>query len=113
MNVIIEESERGFLYKNGVYQRMLESGKHHIWPLFGETLQRVKIEDKLDFSCLNLSVLKKDALFTKSVAIVEVPDANLAIHFVDGLISGVLKPGIHAYCAPPEIEDMFHLSFSC
>jgi len=97
MKIIINENERGFLYKNGVYQRMLEPGKQKIWPLFGETFVKVKVDSKLDFPEMNLTVLREDAAFEKSVAVIEVPDDKLAIHFVDGRISDVLKPGTYTF----------------
>jgi regulator of protease activity HflC (stomatin/prohibitin superfamily) len=94
---IITENERGFLYKDGVYQRMLAPGKHRICPLFGESLVRIKADGRLDFPEMNLPILRKDTEFEKNMAIIDVPDDRLALHFVDGRIADVLKPGTHVF----------------
>lgn len=97
MRIIISENERGLLYRNGIFQRLLAPGQRRIWPIFGESLIKLKADGKLDFPEMNLSVLRNDAEFEKSVAIVEVPDDRLAVHFVDGRILDVLMPGTHVY----------------
>jgi hypothetical protein len=97
MKIIINENERGFLYKNGVYQRMLEPGKQRVWSLFGEHHVVVNADGRLDFPEMNLNVLRKDAAFEKNVEVVEVPDDRLAVHFIDGRVSGALKPGTYAF----------------
>ncbi|MDR2695359.1 MAG: slipin family protein [Deltaproteobacteria bacterium] len=94
---IITENERGFLYKDGVYQRMLAPGKHRLCPFFGESFVRINADGRLHFPEMNLPVLRKDAEFEKSVAIIEVPDDRLAAHFVDGRILDILKPGEYAF----------------
>ena len=97
MKITIKENERAFLYKNGAYQRILEPGKQRVWSLFGEDFVRVKADGKLDFPEMNLSVLQKDSEFVKNVVVIEVPNDRLAVHFVDGRISDVLKPGTYAF----------------
>jgi hypothetical protein len=97
MRIIINENERGFLYKNGVYKRMLGPGRQRIWLFLGERLVKFNVDGILDFPEMNLPVLRKDAEFEKSVAIIEVPDDRLAAHFVDGRISDVLKPGTYVF----------------
>jgi len=97
MKIIITENERGFLYKNGVFKRLLEPGRHWVWPAFSEKCVKVNIDEKIDFPDMNLSVLQKDAAFERSAAVIEVPDDRLAVHFIDGRVADVLKPGKHAY----------------
>ena len=97
MKVIIKENERAFLYKNGVYQRILAPGKHRIWQLFGETIVISNATSRIYFSEFNLPVLQQDSEFTENTAVVDVPDDKLALHFVDGRISSVLKPGSYAF----------------
>lgn len=97
MNMIIKDNERAFLFKNGVYQKMLRPGKQRVRSIFGETAAKVTAEDQLDFPGLNLPVLRQDAEVEKSIAVIEVPDEKLAVHFVDGRVAGVLKPGTYAF----------------
>ncbi len=97
MRFIIKDNERAFLYKNGIFARMLMPGKQTAWEFLGETAAKVTAEGRLDFPGMNLPILLKDAEFSKSIAIVEVPDDKLAVHFVDGRITQVLKPGTYAF----------------
>ena len=99
MKQIIQDNERGFLYKNGVYQRMLTPGRHRIWPVFGESCTVVTADGCLDAAGmhLNLPVLLKDAVFAESVTIMEVPDDRLAVYFVNGRVAGALKPGRYVF----------------
>jgi regulator of protease activity HflC (stomatin/prohibitin superfamily) len=97
MKLIIKDHERAFLYKNGVFKKMLPPGKHTVWSFLGETTVKVTAEEKLGLPDMNLPVLLRDAEFEKSVAVADVPDDNLAVHFVDGRVNGVLEPGIHAF----------------
>ena len=97
MRIIIKETERGFLYKNGVFKRMLTPGKHWVWRLFGESYLRFTADGLLDFPGMSLPVLLRDSDFEKSVAMVDVPDDKLAVHFIDGHISDVLLPGKYAF----------------
>jgi regulator of protease activity HflC (stomatin/prohibitin superfamily) len=97
MNIIVKDNERGLLYKNGVFARMLLPGKHTVWTFLGEATQKVRAEGKLEFPDMNLPALLRDAEFEKSVAVVEVPDDRLAVHFVDGRITEALKPGKYAF----------------
>ncbi|MDR3296367.1 MAG: slipin family protein, partial [Clostridiales Family XIII bacterium] len=97
MKMIISDNERAFLYKNGVFKKLLLPGKHSIQAIFGESAVKLPAEGKLDFSGMNLPVLQKDDEFEKSVAVAEVPDDRIAVHFVDGRIAGTLKPGTHVF----------------
>jgi hypothetical protein len=97
MRVFFNENQRGFLYKYGVYKKMLEPGKHSVRSLLGEYYTAVDIEERLDFPGMNLPVLRKDTAFEKSVVVIEVPDDKLAVHFVDGRICDVLTPGTYVY----------------
>ena len=97
MKLIINENERGFLYKNGVYQRILKPGKQRALTFLGETIVKVKADGKLDFPEMNLSILRKDSDFEENAVVIDVPDDRLAVHFIDGRISDVLKPGTYAF----------------
>jgi regulator of protease activity HflC (stomatin/prohibitin superfamily) len=97
MRIIISENERGLLYKNGIYQRLLKPGPHRIWPLFGESFVRLNADGLLNFPGMNLPVLRQDQELEESIAVIDVPDDHLAVHFIDGHIGAVLRPGIHAF----------------
>ena len=97
MTAYIKDNEIGILFKDGKYKRILNPGKQKIWSLFGESYIRLKADGILEFPNMVLPVLQKDAEFAKNAVVVEVPDDRIAIHFIDGRISDVLKPGAYAY----------------
>lgn len=97
MKIIINENERGMLFKNGVYQKILGPGKQKIKVWKGETVEVVDAKGGIFFVDMNLPVLMKDKEFKDNVAYIEVPDDKLAIRFVDGRISRVLSAGEYAY----------------
>lgn len=97
MKMIIKDNERAFLFKNGVYKRMLGPGKQRVWRLLGEKAIKVTAEREVAFQDMNLPVLRKDAEFEKSIAYIEVPDDKLAVHFEDGRVTAVLRPGAYAF----------------
>ncbi len=97
MKLIIRDGERAFLYRNGVFVRMLTPGRRTVWSLFGQTAVKISARGRLDFPGMNLPVLRRDASVEKALAVVEVPDDKLAVHFVDGRIVQALKPGTYAF----------------
>ena len=97
MKMIIKDNERAFLYKNGIFKKMLEPGKQTVWTFLGETAQKFTAEGRLNLSDMNLPVLYGDNEVQKSIAVIEVPDDRLAIRFVDGRITEVLTPGTYAF----------------
>ena len=97
MRIIISENERAFLYKDGIFKKMLEPGKCTVHTFLGETSVKLTAEGKLDFPGMNLPVLRKDSDFEKSIAVVDVPDGCLAIRFAEGRITEALRPGTYAY----------------
>ena len=97
MKIIIKDNERAFLFKNGIFKKMLQPGKNKLSTFFDETVVKVIAEGKVDFPDVNLTTLRKDPEVAKNIAVIDVPDEKLAVHFIDGRIAGVLKPGIYAF----------------
>ena len=97
MRKIISEEYRAFVYKNGIFKKMLGPGKCFINEFFGETMIKVRAENRLNFPGMNLPLLLKNADVANSLAVIDVPDEQLAVRFVDGRITDVLKPGTYAY----------------
>lgn len=97
MKMILKDNERAYLFKNGVYKRLLGPGKVIIRTIFGENAVKVAAEGPVILQGATLPVLLQDAEFTKNVAYIEVPDDNLAVRRVDGRINEVLRPGTYAF----------------
>jgi regulator of protease activity HflC (stomatin/prohibitin superfamily) len=92
---IIDENQRGFLFNNGKYQKMLATGKYY---LFGDReIEIVFIDQPLNLARIPLEALLADKAVADSVNVVEVGDEELCLHFINGKFSSVLRHGKHAF----------------
>ena len=96
MKLIIQENKRGFLFKDGVYKKLLMPGKHRIKSLFGETYTLVDVSDPIHVLGADITVLLKDKTFASMVSTIEVPSGYFAIHMEDSRIVKTLPTG--SYC---------------
>ncbi len=97
MQYIIKETERGFLFKKGQFERMLEPGIHRV---FGRSECRIlplnePLTDAFDEAMLTR--LLKDETFRRSVDVCEVGNAQLALHERDGRFVNALETGRHIF----------------
>ncbi|MCL1873746.1 MAG: slipin family protein [Clostridiales bacterium] len=97
MKIIIKENVRGFLFKNGVYRKMLFPGKHNIKKFLGETFALVDVSKPVEPANVDIAVLLRDQEFADSVTRIDVPNGHIAIHMEDKRIVGTLKPGTYCY----------------
>lgn len=93
--VVINENQRGFLFKDGKYQKMLNPGKYY---LFGDReVECVFIDQPLEMARVSNEILLADAAVREAVTVVEVGDRELALHFVNGQFSSILRAGKHVF----------------
>ena len=93
--VVINENQRGFLFKDGKYQKMLAPGKYY---LFGDReVECAFIDQPLELARVSTEILLADAAVREAVTAVEVGDQELALHFVNGQFSSVLRAGKHVF----------------
>jgi len=97
MKIIINENERGFLFQNGIYRHMLLPGKHSVHTILGQHVERAFTEGLVRLNTINPKLLMRDKVFAECVNCINVPDNYIAIHFIDGRISGTLTPGEYYY----------------
>ncbi|MBQ7380248.1 MAG: slipin family protein [Clostridia bacterium] len=93
--IIIHENQRGFLFKNGKYVKVLTPGKYYV---FGGREIVVSDFDHpiVCFKC-TLQTLLADKNVASHTACVEVGDQQLALHYVNGKFNSVLGLGKHAF----------------
>lgn len=102
--VIIHENERGFLFKNGTYRRMLQPGKHRVLTFLGETFARTAIDKQINVPGTTPEVLMRDGAFGNNVVKIDVPDGYVGVRFENGRVAGVLEAGRYFYfnfCGEP------------
>ncbi len=97
MKIIINENERGFLFKNGKYQKLLMPGRHTVRRGWGETYACVNVFKPVQVANADISVLMKDKNFSDSVECVDVPDGFIALHMEDGRVVDTLGAGTHCF----------------
>ena len=96
MKIIINENERGLLFQNGVFQRVLEPGKHRFFKA-SQKVELVRAEGLVKLDKRNIKLLMQHKDFAALVTAIDVPDYHIAIHSVDGKISDTLTTGEYFY----------------
>ncbi|MHB1153799.1 MAG: slipin family protein [Eubacteriales bacterium] len=95
MRTIINENQRGLLFKNGKFIKMLDSGKHYTFG--GKNIEIINLDQPLTSGTCSLEVLIGDEKIAKQTSVIEVADEELALHFVNGKFTEALKPGKYAF----------------
>ena len=101
--VIINENQRGFLFKNGKYQKMLTAGKYLLFG--GRNIVIAPLDRPIDAGFCSIETLLKDKAVADSAAVVEVGDQELALHFINGKFNSILSRGKHAFWSCVDKQD--------
>ena len=97
MKITVNENERGFLFRNGAFVRMLAPGTYHV---FGQTTIRKAVLDQPlheTFDRVLLGAFRKDAGFQAETVSETVPDGCLSLHYTDGRFTEALEAGQYTY----------------
>ena len=92
--MIINENQKGFLFKNGKCIKLLDAGKYHLFG--GKEIEISNLEQPIVCNRCALETLLADKAIADQVAVVEVGDEELALHYVNGKFSSVLRHGKYA-----------------
>ncbi len=93
--ITINENQKGFLFKNGKYIKLLDAGKYHLFG--GKEIEISNLDQPIACSKCALETLLADKSVSGCVTAVEVGDEELALHYVNGKFSSVLRRGKHAF----------------
>lgn len=91
--VTINAYERGLVFKNGAYQRMLQEGRH--W-LINEDVTIYDI-NKPFVAPIELNILLQDADINNALQVIEVKETEIVLHYENGLLKQVLTAGRYAF----------------
>lgn len=97
MKMIINENQRGMLYKNGNFLKMLMPGKYTIFPRLGQQIRLMAATGQINASPAEIASYLKDRAFAEETIGLEVPDDQIAIWFLDGRLSGCLQAGSYRF----------------
>ncbi|MDD4096090.1 MAG: slipin family protein [Oscillospiraceae bacterium] len=95
MKTVIKENERGLLFKNGKYVKMLSAGKYFF--LSDVQIELQSLDRMVASKNASLEILLDDPAILASVEVIDVADCKLALHFVDGRFRQVLSQGKYAF----------------
>lgn len=94
--VVINENQRGFLFRKGRFAGLLEPGTYRF---FGANVQVETsfLDQNLRSDRCALDTLLSCPEIAKQTAVADVPDQHLALHFVNGKFQNVLRQGRCAF----------------
>lgn len=101
--IVINENQKGFLFKNGKYIKLLGAGKYR--EVFGREIEISETDRPIVSAKCALDTLLADKEIAGMVSIIEVADEQLALHFVNGKFSSVLRQGKHAFWAITDTHE--------
>ena len=92
MKVIINEGQRGFLFQNGKFVKMLKPGKYSTFG--GKHIDVVDMDKSaINFGSVDVEVYTKDPDFCAETLEVEAKSGTTTLHFVDGVFLGTVTLG--------------------
>ncbi|TCM90801.1 SPFH domain/Band 7 family protein [Paenibacillus sp. BK033] len=95
--ITIQNDQRGLLFKDGSYVRLLGPGKHR-FPLFSKTTVTIMdVTKPFAVPGKELVLFLHDEKLLEELHVIDVADDEYVLHYEDGRCSSVLKAGKHAY----------------
>jgi regulator of protease activity HflC (stomatin/prohibitin superfamily) len=92
---IIQENQRGFLFRNGKFVKMLTPGKYYE---FGDReIGIVFVDQPLALGRCSVETLLANKAVAEATTVVEVGDEEMALHFVNGKFENILRTGKHVF----------------
>lgn len=101
--VVINENQKGFLFKNGKYIKMLDAGRYRLFG--GKDIEIIDMDSAIKCEKCSLDTLLADENVASKVEVVEVADEHLALHFVNGKFSSALRHGKYAFFAASDKHE--------
>ena len=93
--VIINENQRGSLFKNGKYVKMLKAGKYFLCG--GKEIEVLNSYEPIVSEKCALDIILSDKAVAGNTSVIELADREIALHFVNGKFASVLCHGKYAF----------------
>ena len=93
--VIINENQKGFMFKDGQFVKLLNAGKYRVHG--DREIEVVSIKEQLESAKCELDTLLANKEIADETSVCEVEDQQLALHTVNGKFDGVLCRGKYAF----------------
>lgn len=108
--IIINENQKGFLFKNGRYMKLLDAGKYY--PVGGKEIEISHLDQAITSERCALETLLEDPQISNRVSVVEVGDEELALHYINGKFSAVLHHGKYAFWSVTDQHEFKRIDIS-
>lgn len=92
----IREHERGLLFRDREFKRVLRPGVHWVWDPLMKVRTDVLSVREVWLSHQDLEVVAKSGALGGEAVVVDLRDNQRAVVWVDGRLEAVLKPGLYA-----------------
>lgn len=93
--VVINEKQKGLLFKNGKFIKLLDAGKYYL--LGDRQIERLNLDEMLESENCALDTLLQNKQIAEQTSVIEVEDQQMALHYVNGKFVQVLKKGKYAF----------------
>ena len=97
MIIRIKEHERGLLFHNGNYKKVLAPGTHFVLPFSGTKIEILDTIKPFHVAGYDLDIFLKDVNLCRELEIINIGDKELAFHFIDDKFQEVLGTGKYAF----------------
>ena len=101
--VIINENQRGFLFKNGKYRKLLLPGKYRICG--DRQIETVSIFDAVESAFCPPETLLADPAVAAATTVIEVAEDQIALHYSSGQLQPPLCCGKHIFWSAPDKHE--------
>lgn len=96
MKTTIYENQRGLMFKQGKFMRMLLPGTHRMYGKQVE-VKLFSLNEEFIVEDFELCHFDSDSSLMSQLDVVEVADGKLCLHYADGIFQSVLTRGKHAF----------------
>lgn len=111
MKTIIEQDEIGLVYENGIYTEFILPGKFTTFFSSGVKIDRHKINEQF-LPAIDLDYFLKDKKLATMLDVVDVKDDQIALHFANGHLKNVLRPGKAAFWNTLQKNEFQYFDFA-
>lgn len=95
MNMIIQENQRGLLFKKGKFQKLLKPGSYRFFQK--EEIELLTITEEINVKHCTIEALLCQKKVKEEIVEIQVGDEQIALHVVNGRYFGCLMSGTHAF----------------
>lgn len=104
MKIIVNENQKGILFQNGKYTKVLEPGKYHFF-LHNPTVFTMNVSEEFSIPGYDLALFLKDDKLREQLVVVDVADESIVLHYKNGKFCSCLTSGRYAFWNPFDLHE--------